>query len=75
MGGIRNKGHQIKLEDIIPWINDLEINNVFKDEDKKEGVGVTDFIKGLVKILWLEIEELWDATREALALVEPWDEG
>src|SRR6266568_3098683 len=48
MGGIRNKGHQIKSEDIIPWINDLEIEDIFEDEDEEEGMGVTDLINGLV---------------------------
>jgi len=28
-----------------PLINNLEITEVFKDEDKKEGVSVTDLIK------------------------------
>jgi len=27
-----------------PFINNLEIVKVFKDEDKEEGVSVTDFI-------------------------------
>ena len=28
----------------IPLINDLEMQDIFKDEDIKEGVGVTDFM-------------------------------
>src|SRR6266702_3690208 len=50
MGGIRNEGHQIKSEDIIPWINDLEIGSVFKDEDEEKGISITDFINRLVEI-------------------------
>ena len=61
MGGIRNKGHQIESENTIPWINDLEIKDVFKDEDGEEGISITDLINGLVKILRLEAKELWDA--------------
>jgi len=33
-----------KEDSIIPFINNLEIIEVFKDEDKKEKVNVTDFI-------------------------------
>jgi len=29
----------------VPFINNLEIIEVFKDEDEEEGVSVTDFIK------------------------------
>ena len=28
----------------MPLINDLEIKELFKDEDKKKGAGVMDFI-------------------------------
>jgi len=28
--------------DIIPLVNDLEMLRIFKDEDRKEGDGVTD---------------------------------
>jgi len=34
-----------KKGSIIPLINNLEIIEVFKDEDKKEEVSVIDFIK------------------------------
>ena len=34
-----------------------------------------DLINGLVEILWLEIEELQDAARQAFAPVKPWDKG
>ena len=45
IGGIRIKeGHQIKIEHSTPLIDDLEIDNLFKDEDEEEGAGVTDFI-------------------------------
>ena len=38
----------------------MEIEDVFEDEDEEEGMGVTDLINGLVKILWLEAKELRD---------------
>ena len=36
-GGIRDKEWQIKLEDTIPLIDNLEIGNIFKDKAKKGG--------------------------------------
>ena len=38
----------------------MEIGDVFKDKDEEKGVGIMDFINGLVEILWLEAEELRD---------------
>ena len=74
-GGIRSKDQQIESKDAIPWIDDLEMENVFKDEDKEEGVGVIDLINGLVEILRLETEELRDAAQQAFKPVKPWDKG
>ena len=73
--GIRDKDYQIKLKGIVPWINNLEIKNVFKDKDKKKGMGIIDLINGLVEILRLETKELRDAARQTFTPVEPWDEG
>src|SRR6266705_2402022 len=53
MTGIRNEDHQIELEGTAFWIDDLEIKDVFEDEDEKEGVGVIDLINELVEILRL----------------------
>ena len=51
-GGIRNKkGHQIKLGYSTPLINNLEINDLFKDKNKEKGVGITDFINRIVQVL------------------------
>ena len=44
MGGIRNTGHQIKEEDTTPLVNDLEMQGIFKDEDKEEGSSITDLV-------------------------------
>jgi len=33
-----------KEDGTAPFINNLEIIEIFKDEDKKEGASVTDFI-------------------------------
>ena len=75
MGSIRNEDHQVELEDTTPQINNLEIEDVFKDEDEKEGVGVTDLINGLIEILQLEAEGLQDTARQAFGPVKPWDKG
>jgi hypothetical protein len=45
--------------DIIPLVKNLEILNIFKDEAKEEGDGVTD---ALSIILWLLGEELEEAS-------------
>ena len=43
--GIRSKkGYQIKTEYSIPLINNLKIEELFKDKNKKKGVGVIDLI-------------------------------
>ena len=49
----------------------MRIKDVFKDENKGEGMGVIDLINRLVEILRLEAEELWDATQQALKPVKP----
>ena len=38
----------------------MRIGDVFEGKDEEKGVGVMDLINGLVEMLWLEIEELWD---------------
>ncbi len=42
MGGIRGKEQQIKLEDTIPLVDDLEIGSIF--EDKEGGDSVTNLL-------------------------------
>ena len=50
--GIRNKkSYQIKIGHSTPLINDLEIKELFKDKNKEEGAGVTDFISRIVQVL------------------------
>jgi len=41
-GGIIKKRDQIKTDNSTPLIKDLEISDIFKDKDNKEGNGVTD---------------------------------
>jgi len=53
-GIIRNKDQQIKSGNTTPLISDLEIQNVFKNEDKERGSSVIDLINGLVNLLLLE---------------------
>ena len=57
---IRKEDHQIELGNTIPLINNLEMQDVFKDKDKKRGDGVTDFISRLVDLLLLETRAVWD---------------
>ena len=49
IGGIRNKeSYQVKTGYSTPLINNLKIEELFKDENKKEEVGVMDFINRVV---------------------------
>jgi len=43
--------------DIIPLVNDLEILEIFKDEDRKEGDGITDALSTILRLLREELEE------------------
>ena len=55
MGGIvRNEDKQIESGNTTPLIDDLEMQDVFKDKDGKRGDSVTDLINGLVDVLSLE---------------------
>ena len=52
LGIISNKeDYQIKQEDTTPLINNLEIIDVFKNEDGEEGAGVTDLIRQVERLL------------------------
>jgi len=51
---IREEDHQIKLGNITPLINNLEMQDVFKDKNGKRGDSVTDLINGLADLLLLE---------------------
>jgi len=43
--------------DIIPLINNLEILEIFKDEDREEGDSVTDALSTILRLLREELEE------------------
>jgi len=49
MGGIIRKENQIETNNSTPLIEDLEMSNIFKNKDDKEGNSVTD--KFLDKVL------------------------
>ena len=51
------------------------MRDIFKDEDKEEGDSVTDLILAVIELLERDINRLIVEVREALELVEPWDEG
>ena len=42
--------------DIIPLVDDLKILRIFKDEDKREGDGVTDSLSTMLRLLEEELE-------------------
>jgi len=58
---IREEDHQIESGNTTPLINNLEIQDIFKDKDEKRGDSVTDLISGLVDCLSLETKAVWDA--------------
>ena len=55
-GIIRNKDHQIESGNTTPLINNLEIQEVFKNEDEERGGSVIDLIYRLVDLLSLETQ-------------------
>ena len=55
-GIIRNKDYQIELGNTTPLINNLEMQEVFKDKDGKRGGSVMDLIYRLVDLLSLETQ-------------------
>ena len=42
--------------DIIPLVNNLEILEIFKDEDKEEGDSVMDALSTMLRLLGEELE-------------------
>jgi len=58
---IKEEDHQIKSGNTTPLINNLEMQNVFKDKDKERGDSIIDLIKGLEDLLSLKTRAVWDA--------------
>jgi hypothetical protein len=54
----------------IPLIDDLEIRDIFKDEDREEEDSVTDLILVVVELLERDISRLVIEVRETLELVK-----
>jgi len=50
------------------------MQDVFKDEDKKRGDSVMDFINRLVDCLSLETRVVWNAWQNGIKLIKLWDE-
>ena len=50
-GGMNNNRYQIKQNNITPLINDLEMQDIFKDKDKREGDSVIDLIGEVSQLL------------------------
>ena len=72
-GIIRNKDHQIKSGNTTPLINNLEMQEIFKDKDGERGGSVMDLIYGLVDLLLLETQAVWYAMQEGFNLIKLWD--
>ena len=72
-GIIRNKKQQIESGNTTPLINDLEMQDVFKDENGERGGSVTDLIYGLVDLLSLETQAVWYATQKGFNPIELWN--
>ena len=51
------------------------MRDIFKDEDKEEGDGITDLILAVVELLERDISRLVMEARETLELVKLWDKG
>jgi transposase InsO family protein len=78
IGGIRNEeGHQVESGHSTPLIDDLEMEELFEDEDEEEGAGVTDLISRIVQVLRGDLYWVRISAQEAglMEPVEPWDEG
>ena len=61
----------------MPLINNLEIDNIFKDKAKEERAGVTDLIYRTVQVLRENLYWIRISVQDA-GLMEPvelWDEG
>ena len=59
----------------MPLIDNLEIQDIFKDKDKEEGDGIIDLILAVVELLERDISRLVVEVREVLELVELQNKG
>jgi len=57
-----------------PFINNLKIIEVFKDEGEEEEVSVIDFIRQVLQLLRAELKELVDIARAIIKPIELCDE-
>ena len=51
MGGIRDIGYQINLENSTPLIKDLRMKQIFKNEAKEKKVSITDLVLLVLRLL------------------------
>ena len=61
-GIIRNENKQIKSGNTTPLIDDLEMQDIFKDENRERGGSITDLTNRLVDLLSLETQAVWYTT-------------
>ena len=62
--------------DITPLVNNLEILEIFKDEDKEEGDSITDALSTILRLLGEELEAAsWlIKARSKIELIELYNE-
>ena len=73
-GGIRDKEWQIKLENTIPLIDNLEIGSIFKDKAKEGGDSVMDLVILVCQLLKGDLQELQELVN-TMEPVKSWDKG
>ena len=57
-----------------PFINNLEIIEVFKDKDEEEKVSVINLIKQVSQLLRVKLKELVDVAWAIIEPIEPYNE-
>jgi len=57
-----------------PFINNLKIIKVFKNEDKEKEVSITDLIRQMSQLLRAELKELVDVVQAIMEPIKLYDE-
>ena len=73
-GGIKEKWQQIKEEDTIPLIDNLEIRSIFEDKAKEEGDNIIDLVMLVCQLLRRDVQELQELV-DTIEPVKSWDKG
>ena len=73
-GGIREGQQQIKQENTIPLINNLETKSIFRVKDKEGGDSVMDTVMLVCQLLRRDLRELQELVN-TMEPVKSWDKG